>query len=261
MKSIRIFEEFLDSSGLDASNESYVMTVPLGYTSGHGNQAPPRPASKRPYAWAFVGETKKSSRPEMEKALRSVQPNRIIATDGDKNYLHAAEFGKLLDESQFAPCPMGNVNLESFRVYEALEHGAIPIVEKRASLDYFSRLLGSHPIPTVRHWSEAKNLIMQLSVNHARIDSLQDECRSWWARHKAEVCGRVGHFLHRNENHHTGANRPYSALANSRLWQGYELIRHHSAAAISRRLCKHLRRFALERRLRVAYTAGSKRLP
>lgn len=53
-------------------------------------------------------------------------------------------------DSIFSPCPQGNVLLETPRVYEALQCGSIPIVERRLTLDYYKQLLGPHPLPTVR---------------------------------------------------------------------------------------------------------------
>ena len=41
----------------------------------------------------------------------------------------------MLLETVFALCPRGN-NFETFRFYEALESGAIPVVVKGSSLEY-----------------------------------------------------------------------------------------------------------------------------
>ena len=52
----------------------------------------------------------------------------------ERNLTTANHLNMLLD-SVFVLCPRGN-NLETFRFYEALESGAIPIFVKGSSVDY-----------------------------------------------------------------------------------------------------------------------------
>src|SRR5205085_4230318 len=109
--------------------------------------------------------------------------------------LTPAEYKQVLEESIFAPSPMGNVNLECFRVYEALEQGAIPIVERRFTLDYFRSLLGNHPIPTVASWQEAGNLVKSLLSSPSDLEALQRTCLSWWQQFKHSLTSEVGQLL------------------------------------------------------------------
>src|ERR1700742_41281 len=170
-------------------NTRYVMKMPLGYSSGMGRAGRElERASQRKYVWSFAGQVGKSSRPDMAKALLPVTPYFLSATDDvsglkflnvadrEPKRLTPAGFSELLLQSTFSPCPMGNVQLECFRLYEALECGSLPMIEKRLTLDYFRELLGEHPIPTVRSWNEARGFIQRMLRKPAEIDALQERC-------------------------------------------------------------------------------------
>ena len=154
---------------------------------------------------------------------------------------------------------MGNANLECFRVYEALECGSIPIVEKRWTLDYFKELLGDHPLPTVRSWSEARQMIGRMLENPAQIDGLQERCISWWETYKLEYSAQVGEFLRIHSANTAGRTAPVVSSAQKLPgWQMLELARHHDAAAFSRRIRKQIARFHRQGKLRVAHRPGTR---
>lgn len=81
---------------------------------------------------------------------------------------------------------MGNVHLESFRVCEALEAGAVPIVERRRRYDYFGLLFGTYPFHSVEKWSEAPAVVARFCRGAALL-GLHEETRSWWREYKAQL--------------------------------------------------------------------------
>lgn len=251
-------------------DSSRVMKMPLGYCNGmaRGGRSIRR-ASERKYLWSFVGEVNKSSRPDMARALASAEPHFLYATDQPKGFairkspdgklrsLGPSEFSGLLFDSAFSPCPMGNVNLECFRLYEALECGSIPIVEKRLSLDYFKNLLGDHPLPTVRSWPEARRVIGRLANDPAQIDALQDQCVAWWEGYKREYSAEVGEFLRtRSADPTVWETSPGSLAQKMPGWNALELGRHHDLAALFRRVNRQISRFGSQGKLRVTHRPG-----
>ena len=58
----------------------------------------------------------------------------------------------------FLPCPNGFVHPETYRLYEALECGCIPIVEN--AYRYYDRLFPSNPFIKIDKWSEAQSIMM-----------------------------------------------------------------------------------------------------
>jgi len=142
-----------------------------------------RPVGERLYTWSFTG-TLSTARHTMLDALASVDGGTTAlgpVTDD------TAAFDVLAD-SVFAPCGMGHTHLEAARIYAALELGAIPIVERRRWLDYFGMLFGTdHPLPSVRSWWEAPELLRRLMADQRALSALQRRCVDWWAATKARL--------------------------------------------------------------------------
>jgi hypothetical protein len=211
----------------------------------------------------------KSSRPDMAHELAKVAPNFIFATDdvpgfvfynkvdGKRRLFPREEYAEFLFESSFSPCPMGNANLECFRVYESLECGAIPIIEKRMTLDYFRELLGDHPMPTVRSWREARGLIAEILQVPAQMDALQQSCLQWWRSYKKEYTVRLGEYMRSRLNAPAAQDGPIM-LPQYRQpgWQVRELLRHHDARALMRRVQKQVNRLITTGGTRVAFRPG-----
>lgn len=121
-----------------------IMTIPLGVPNGSfGPAAFPSVGNPR-YVWFFAGQVK-ASRAEMIKVLRDLEPHYTIDTLA-RGSLDGQEYRQLLLDGIFLPCPMGNVMLETWRLYEGLEFGSNPILEKRWAIDYYRTLLGAKPL-------------------------------------------------------------------------------------------------------------------
>ena len=70
--------------------------------------------------------------------------------------MNVKEMTQILSQTKFIPCPNGFVHPETYRVYEALECGSIPIVEN--AYKYYDRLFPNNPFLKVDRWVEAKAL-------------------------------------------------------------------------------------------------------
>jgi hypothetical protein len=247
------------------------MEMPLGYTRGKGRgDSPILPATHRKYVWSFAGQTGKATRPDAIAALAGIVPHLLSSTDSPSSgsgtkaaenspqLLGPEEFSQLLSNSVFAPCPMGNVNIECFRTYEALEWGAIPIVEKRWGFDYYRELLGDHPMPTVDSWSEARRIVKAMLQNGDEIDRVQRECMDWWKGYKRTYTERIAEFLE-TRGSADSVNKPtVSNLHRMPGWRVFELARHHNARALVRRVGLHTARFLKDGKLLVGYRPGMK---
>jgi hypothetical protein len=225
------------------------MQLPLGYTNSFTHETIQSDIDRRMYIWSFLGHAGKSSRPEMIEALELFKPNFVYTAEQSRlEPIGRSEYQRILRDSIFVPCSMGNLNLDSFRVYEALECGAIPILEKRAGLDYFSRLLGAHPLPTFSNWRLAARFISFMLHDRDALVNLQKQCIDWWAGYKQNLRDQVERFFETPHGEEAGKyiNWRHSLPG----WQSFELLRHHSMPATLRRVKLHLKRLSDEGKLR-----------
>lgn len=181
---------------LDQKNVHF---FPLGYKKGFWADAEnqkPKEAPLRKYIWSFAGQIQKSSRVLMINSMKKVPDFHIHETVKweDPNALSVKDYRNILLESVFVPCPRGWWNLDSFRLYEALECGCIPIVEK-TPLDYFQRMFGSYPFLSVNSWEEAPGLINSYLSDPIRLEELRIECFAWWSNYKKGIQSSVAEVI------------------------------------------------------------------
>ena len=175
------------------------LCVPIGWMGREfphlGSPWRIKAASERKYFWAFVGDINKSTRPDMIAAMRKYDGGFEHITGGwmTDAALGQRDYRAILEDSVFVPCPAGWANLDSFRTWETLEAGGIPIVERR-DLDYFTEMCGPHPMPTVRHWSEV-DAIFAAYDNPRRVEALRQECYTWWQDFKFRLRDRVSSMV------------------------------------------------------------------
>ncbi len=219
-----------------------IRTVPLGYPVGMAGDGTEPRASARRYAWCFLGNMS-AARPSMIAELRRLAPYHLhtyhIGRD-ESRALSREEYKEILRASAFAPCPMGNVMLETWRLYEALEAGTIPLLSRRALMPYHDLIMPDHPIPTFTNWRSARRFAERSLADAAALDALQRRVTDWWRAYKADLQAEMAEFVTRG---FAGAYRdslrhwqPRSGWA-LRTWRLLELSRHHDIAAAAGR-CK-----------------------
>ena len=90
---------------------------------------------------------------------------------------------EVLSATEFLPCPNGFVHPETYRLYEALECGCIPIVE--TAYNYYDRLFPNNPFIKINKWSDARYIIK--GWNNSQIELKKEECQTWWNECKSEI--------------------------------------------------------------------------
>ena len=173
------------------ADDPKVVCFALGYKTGFWRDIPKSFAheSKRPYCWSFAGQIAgKPTRGAMVAKLKQVSPFYIheIGTWVDPRSLSTQDYQILLLQSIFVPCGRGYWNIDSFRIWEALECGCIPIVEK-FPLDYFKNFLGEHPFIAVDSWDQAPAEMQVLLDDPKALKEKQLACIRWWAEYKKKM--------------------------------------------------------------------------
>lgn len=201
------------------------------------------PLGERRHSVAFVGKLV-TTRFSASRALARVPGAsiRVSGTFAAAQRVPPAEYMAVLRDSAFVACPMGNVHLESFRVYEALEAGAVPIVERRPRYDYFALLFGDYPFPSVQRWSQAPAVVARLGRG-AALAEIEEETRRWWRTRKDELRLAVQADVTSRRGERVALTGGGGRLAGLR-----EMARHHNLTAAGRR--GQLTAIRLARRLR-----------
>lgn len=167
-----------------------VVTFGLGYKNGFSKHADPaKPAGDRKYTWSFAGSLK--SNRDTGLALLSEIPNHkvhLVDYFNSPDYISTAEYAQLLSDSIFAPAPPGGASNDSFRIYEALEAGAIPITLRWApplavEPTYWHAVFpgtGALPFISAHTWEEACSHVRSL-LNSDACETTRQNCLEFWA--------------------------------------------------------------------------------
>jgi hypothetical protein len=142
--------------------------------------------------WSFFG-TNWRDRDQKLAPLMGFGPNRCKLLEGWNagDMVGYDEYiGTLLD-TVFVPCP-GGQNAETFRYYEALECGCIPIVVREPGDELFVKYITSNmPILPVNSWTEAAGLMNQLYADKNLLENYRTNLLIGWRVWKERLVAEV----------------------------------------------------------------------
>jgi GR25 family glycosyltransferase involved in LPS biosynthesis/cephalosporin hydroxylase len=177
----------------DVVESSKVCVIPLGFHWAIPNCNPavntPRPPF-REFTWSFVG-TAWASRKEKLKALEAIPDckSKVVFMEewNSPKMLGREESLGILLNSWFVPCPTGN-NAETYRFYEALEAGAVPLIVKEGDCEQFLQLIGRYlPLMICDNWGHAAQLIFTLMKNVELYEQYRNSLLHAWEQCKIHV--------------------------------------------------------------------------
>ena len=166
-----------------------VLTIPLGY---HWSSSQPvTPLVDRTYVWSFCGTDWNSRSIDMEPLTR-IKSNRIeYYKEWSSPYkLSEHDYLILLSDTIFVPCPRGN-NVETFRFYEALECGCIPVFTQLPLALEDSGI----PFLKTRTWNDVANLMEDLNKNKDQLIQYQSSILEGWSAFKERQKVAVSSWL------------------------------------------------------------------
>ena len=157
-----------------------VKCIPIGYKSGISSKE----KNKRKYKWAFTGTPHKSSRHDLLFQFSGIKTFFCHRTEKfDVKIISVDEMSEVLSSTEFIPCPNGFFHPETYRLYEALECGCIPIVEN--AYKYYDRLFPNNPFVKIDKWADAKPIINGWGSD--QIKKKREECITWWKDEKNKI--------------------------------------------------------------------------
>ena len=159
-----------------------ITCIPIGYKTGSINNL--NRISDRKYIWNFLGTIHGASRYDLIFQNKNIKPNYINITKkfGGQYSLSADEYYKIMGDTKFALVSHGYFHPETYRLYEALESGCIPIIENPHS--FFDNFLPGNPIIKIKLWNEATKIIDKFNKDKNKILDISKSTNNWWLEYK-----------------------------------------------------------------------------
>lgn len=182
----------------DVKESEKVRVIPLGYHWAISSQNcdpsvhTPRPPF-RELVWSFTG-TKWQKRDEKLEVLKGIPGDhllKLVDTWESPDRAGREESLAILLNSWTVPCPRGQ-NAETFRFYEALEAGAVPILVKEEGMDvYLNYLSRFFPLLVANDWKHAAELIYTLKAQPQVYEQYRAQILMAWQKLKGDVKGWI----------------------------------------------------------------------
>jgi GR25 family glycosyltransferase involved in LPS biosynthesis len=155
------------------------LTIPLGY---HWSSKAMKETAleNRLYRWSFTGTDWKQRSKQLEPLLAIDQHLVKFFPDwNDPGQLNKDHYLELLQNTIFVPCPEGN-NVETYRLYEALECGCIPVFTK------LPKVLEDSGIPFIKKesWAQVAELIQYFIENPSNMADYHKNIMIAWSNYK-----------------------------------------------------------------------------
>lgn len=171
---------------------------PLGYTPNTKKLLKKFGLVTKSQDWFFSGQITHPRRELMADKLRPIngKGGLLVETDGFAKGLSKEEYLYNMAISKVAPCSPGAVSVDSFRLYEALEAGCIPVADDMSSLqsfraNYWQKLFGDVGFPTFIDSRHITMLIDQ-SLKHPNMNN---KVMAWWINKKHQFKEQLKHQL------------------------------------------------------------------
>lgn len=146
----------------------------------------------------FAGQDTHARRHELLAVIKdmAMEPSRFgnltwLATTGFREGLSQERYLQALRETRIAPCPSGPHSLDSFRLYEAIAAGCLPVVETHTphgpEWEFWTALFGAEcPIPRVESWTVLPALVESLR-DGATWQAARDRIARWYSGFREDL--------------------------------------------------------------------------
>lgn len=179
-------------------------------------------ADKRGYDFHFAGQITHKRRLEMAYQIGIIREFKhvnnlngyYLPTEGFTQGETPEDYYRNMANSKVAFAPSGPETPDSFRLFEALEAGCIPIADTRTPRntfpdDYWTFFFGQEPpFPVLTDYEQLQGFTIEAVANWK---PLSNKIFAWWQNYKRDLCYRVMrdvHILTGNEGAYFPAETP-----------------------------------------------------
>lgn len=142
----------------------------------------------------YAGQKTHVRRELCSEALRKAEGKFtaiVYDTQGFTQGFSPVEYMSYMNRAKVVPAPSGAVSQDSFRLYEALEAGAIPIaddISPSGEYGYWKFLFSNPPFPILKDYDDLAGYIED------QLNNYQEKANSifaWWLREKRSIRDRI----------------------------------------------------------------------
>lgn len=171
---------------------------PLGYAPGTRETLKELGPLEKNVDWFFAGQITHYRRKLLDEQLRKLHKtgDQLVATDGFAKGIPQKLYLQALTKAKAAPCAPGPMSVDSFRMYEALEAGCVPIADDTSPLrsypdQYWYRLFGNVPFPVFNDYTKLPVFIEYV----AKSEDINNQVFAWWINRKHQFKSRLKEHL------------------------------------------------------------------
>jgi GR25 family glycosyltransferase involved in LPS biosynthesis len=171
------------------ANLPHVLTVPLGY---HHKAVENKTFSERELVWSFHGN-EWFGRAEHLKTIEGFAPFNchLIQEWASPKMTTESHYLRVLTNSKLCPILRGN-NFETYRLYEALEAGAIPFyVRTDGDSGFWNFITSKLPLVHIDSWDKVQTFISSLLSNPIGAEEYRKKLLAAWMRWKSEIISSI----------------------------------------------------------------------
>ncbi len=168
--------------------------IPLGYKTGKITND--IKLIDRKYIWNFMGTIHGASRYDMTYQNKMIKPNFVNITknfSGDGT-ISGNDYYEIQRNSKFSLVPHGYLHPETYRLYEGLECGSIPIIEN--PYNFFDDIFPKNHFYKINLWNEARNIIEKLINDRNKLTYISKLNYDWWINFKKNLRNKIKDIIH-----------------------------------------------------------------
>lgn len=162
--------------------------LPLGWSPGTVEANRARPSKDWGLDWFFAGQITHGRRLQAAEMMRTMTDGKLVETSTFLDLeggMNRTEYFDHLRRAKVVPSPSGPNIPDTFRFYEALESGAVPLADAtcpRGDTGYWQRVFGEVAFPIVADWSQLPALVEEWKQQQKRVEVL-----AWWEQAKRDL--------------------------------------------------------------------------
>jgi hypothetical protein len=171
-----------------------VLHIGLGFKQNFDKYVIDNEFVERNLSWNFIGSIHGNSRNIAVNTFNQLNDGFVHTTKhfNSDDYLSTEKYCDILCRSWYTLCPQGHANNETFRIFEALEAGSIPIVLNNSESHPFSPNYWNYLFPGETNFPfilgdswEMTMQIVKIDIDKGLTPHRQKLCQLFWKKWKS----------------------------------------------------------------------------